>query len=173
MGNYTYTKNDPWIWTRATAMDVPKIVQLVDQNYSQEIDSVIFKKNPTRLSYHLHKSILDISYGINNELINIATDPDTKKLLAWGWVTRGKYTVYADEEMAVAEFAHVDLSLSIRTKIKLIAQILEQWRSWCEINSIPVLCSTSIREDQAGFMRLHDQYGFVRRGSFAYLKIDI
>jgi hypothetical protein len=171
MAKYTHTKDDTWAWDRATAYDVPNIVKLVDTNYSQEIDSVIFKKNPTRLSYHLHRTVLDMSYGVNTDLINVARDKATKELIAWSWIGRGKYTVYADEEMATAEFAHTDLTLPLRTKVTLIAQILEQWICWCEINHIPVLCSTTIREDQTGFMRLHDQFGFVRRGSFAYRRI--
>jgi hypothetical protein len=72
--------------------------------------------------------------------------------------------------MAVAEFAHVDLELPLRTRMTLTAQTLEIWIAWCELNNIPVLCSTTIRQDQTGFMRLHDQFGFLRRGSFAYRK---
>jgi hypothetical protein len=171
MGKYTHTKNDSWSWTLATPQDVPDIVKLVDTNYSQEIEDIIFTKNPTRLHYHLHKAIVDQVYGLSIQNISIARDKDSQKLLAWAWIERGKYTVYSDEEMAVAEFSHVDLELPLRTRMTLVAQTLEIWISWCELNNIPVLCSTSIREDQAGFMRLHDQFGFVRRGSFAYRKI--
>ena len=95
----------------------------------------------------------------------------TKKLLAWSWVERGKYMPYSDEELAVAEFAHIDLNLSTRKRITLCSQILDIWILWCELNKIPVLCSTSIREDQQAFMHLHDQHGFSRRGSFAYRRI--
>jgi hypothetical protein len=52
-----------------------------------------------------------------------------------------------------------------------MAQILQQWHMWCITGGIPVLVSTSIREDQAGFMHLHQTAGFVIRGSFAYLKV--
>lgn len=172
MGNYTHTTTDAWAWTQAKPQDVPDIVQLVDTNYSQEIEGVIFKKNPTRLHYHLHKAIIDQLYGLTTQNISIARDKETQKLLAWAWVERGKFTVYSDDEMAVAEFVHVDLALPLRTKITLIAQTLEIWIAWCELNKIPVLCSTSIREDQSGFMKLHDQFGFMRRGSFAYRKIS-
>lgn len=173
MGKYTHTAQDSWAWTQATPQDVPDIVKLVDTNYSQEIEDVIFTKNPTRLHYHLHKAIVDQLYGLNIQNISIARHKETQKLLAWAWIERDKYTVYSDEEMAVAEFSHVDLELPLRTRMTLVAQTLEQWICWCELNNIPVLCSTSIREDQQGFMRLHDQFGFVRRGSFAYRKIDV
>lgn len=173
MGRYSPSPKDSWLWSKATPMDVPAIVKLVDTNYSTEIDGVIFKKNPTRLNYHLQKAILDMSYGLSTNNITVARDQTTQQVIAWAWIERGKYTVYADEEMAVAEFAHCDLALPLRTRMTLTAQTLEQWICWCEINKIPVLCSTSIREDQTGFMKLHDQFGFVRRGSFAYRKIDV
>jgi|TARA_R110000868_G_scaffold21535_10_gene89183 hypothetical protein len=171
MSRYTYNENDPWIWTRATAQDVPSIVNLTDQNFSPEVDDVIFTKNPTRLHYHLQQAVLKQFYLPKQELVTVARDKNTQQLLAWGWLERNKYTVYADEEMAVAEFIHLELTSSTRTKLTLTAQLLESWSVWCEINAIPVLCSTTIRENQAGFMRLHKQLGFVVRGSFAYKKI--
>ena len=172
MGKYTHSDQDAWRWTKARAQDVPEIVQLVDANYSVEIDEVIFKKNPTRLSYHLHRAILDQTYNLTTQNISIARDIETNQLIAWAWIERGKYMVYADEELAVAEFSHVALNLPLRTRMTLTAQTIEIWIAWCELHKIPVLCSTSIRAEQAGFMRLHDQYGFVRRGSFAYRRID-
>ena len=74
--------------------------------------------------------------------------------------------------MAEAKFAHIDLSLPVVTRVRLMAQILQQWVLWCQICGIPVLVSTTIREDQTGFLKLHDQAGFKRRGSFAYLRTD-
>jgi len=169
MNRYTHSDLDSWSWSRAQNSHVPQIVQLVDQNYSSEIDSVIFSKNPTRLHYHLHSAILHQTYLPSQEFVNVAVQDDS--VIAWSWLERGKYTVYADEEMAVAEFLHVDLTLSVRTRIRLIAQAIEQWIAWALINQIPVICSTSIRSEQAAFMRLHEQFGFEIRGSIAYKKI--
>jgi len=170
MGKYTYLDTDNWQWLRAGAQDVADIVRLADTNYSEEITK-IFTKNPTRLTYHLQQAILEQQYLPDRQLVSVARHRVTDQLLAWSWVERGKYTVYADEEMAVAEFLHTDLGLTLRTRMRLTAQALEQWIAWAEICQIPVLVSTSIRDDQSGFMRLHDQFGFVRRGSFAYRKI--
>ena len=172
MSKYTHTDNDPWLWRRAIHTDVEQILDLADQNYSDEINN-IFTPSRTRMGYHLHTAILDESYQLNKGSIAVAVDKLSDKVIAWAWIVRGKYQVYADEEMAVAEFAHVDLALSPRTKLTLVAQIFEQWILWATLHKIPVLCSTSIREDQAGFMRLHDQFGFARRGSFAYLRICV
>ena len=168
--NFTHKSTDPWTWTQAIHTDVEEILDLVEQNYQQEITG-IFTPNRTRLTYHLHDAILDQSYRLGRGNISVAKDRETKKVIAWSWVERGKYMPYSDEELAVAEFAHIDLNLSTRKRITLCSQILDIWILWCELNKIPVLCSTSIREDQQAFMHLHDQHGFSRRGSFAYRRI--
>lgn len=171
MGNYTYNQTtSEWTWSRPVVSDITPICEFMEDHYSSEITG-IFTPNKTRMQYHLHKAILGISYGLSNDLIGVAKVGG--KLVAWSWLTRGKFQPYANEEMAVGEFIHVDLTLSPRKRVQLVAQTLEQWIAWCEINRIPVLSSTSIRSEQVAFMRLHDQYGFKRNGSFAYRKIDV
>jgi len=123
------------------------------------------------MAYHLHKAILQQTFEVNQLLISQARDKETNKLLAWAWLERGKYTVYAHDEMATAEFAHIDLSLPTTSRVRIMAQILQQWILWCQVYSIPVLVSTTIRADQSGFIRLHEAMGFKIRGSFAYKRI--
>lgn len=159
----------PEQWQRAQPQHVDDIVALVDHNYSGEIDSVIFKKNPTRLAYHLHAATLRQLYLPDQVFVSVYYHDN--QLWAWSWLERGHYTVYADQEMAVGEFIHVDLALPVRTRYRLVSQALQSWQLWCEINQIPVLCSTTMRENQAGFLRIHEQQGFITRGSFAYKKI--
>lgn len=166
----SYQSTDAWEWNRATALDVDDIVKMAEQIYSSEISDIL-TPNPTRMKYHVQKGILNQTYHPEQELISVARDKVSKHLLAWAWVVRGHYTPYANEEMAVAEFSHVDLSLSLRQRMRLVGQTFEQWILWAELYQIPVLCSTSIRSDQSGFMRLHDAYGFSRHGSFAYRRI--
>jgi hypothetical protein len=170
MSKYNISPTDAWTWTKATHTDVEDILDLVAANYQIEIDNILVPNRP-RMCYHLHKSILQQTFEQHQVLITIARDKITNKLLSWAWLERGKYTVYAFEEMASAEIAHVDLTLSPRTKVKLVAQILEQWIAWCEAWQIPILTSSSIRADQTAFMRLHEQFGFEVRGSIAYRKI--
>lgn len=166
----TYKDTNPWVWSKAGHDDVNAILDLVEQNYESEIADILTPNRP-RMAYHLHKGIMEQIFRAESNLITVAKDKTTNAVIAWAWLERGKFTVYADEEMAVAEFAHVELSLSTRHKIMLVAQILESWIAYATMYGIPVLCSTTIREDQAGFMRLHDEFGFSRRGSFAYKRI--
>ena len=170
MSKYSISPNDTWTWTLAQQDDVFDILDLVEQNYQHEIAGILTPNRP-RMSYHLQKAILQQTFEPHQGLLTVAKDKSTNRLMAWSWLERGKYTVYANEEMAVAEFVHVDLALSARVRITLCAQILEMWIKWCTALQIPVLCSTTIRDDQQTFIRLHEQQGFSVRGSFAYKRI--
>lgn len=165
-----HSGNDDWTWSKAGHHDVEDIVQMADTLFGADVNSIL-ETSPTRMSYHLHRGILDQTYIPHQELISVARHKLSNKLMAWAWITRGKFMPYADEEVAVAEFAHTDLSLPLRTRFKLVGQTFDQWILWCELNNIPVLCSTSIRSDQKGFMKLHEIYGFKTQGSFAWRKI--
>jgi hypothetical protein len=170
MDKYAVSPNDPWLWANARHEDVEDILDLVAANYELEIAGVLVGSRP-RMAYHLHKAILQQLFEQNQVLITVARNKQTNKVVAWAWLERGKYTVYAHDELATAEFVHVDLNLSQRQKITLVAQILQSWIRWCESWQIPVLTSSSIRDDQKAFMRLHEQYGFLVRGSIAYKRI--
>lgn len=170
MNRLAYTDTDAWQWRPAEYADVEAILDLVDQNYSHEITGILTPNRP-RMAYHLNKAILQQTFEPHTCLLTVAVDRHSNILRAWTWLERGKWTVYASEEMAVAEFVHVDLALSVRDRIRLCYQTLELWIKWCKILNIPVLCSTTIRDDQQAFMRLHQQAGFAVRGSFAYLRI--
>lgn len=156
-------------WQAARHHDVEDIVALMVEYYQHEIES-IFRPNPSRVRYHLFKILNDQIFGVNTEFIRIARN-DGNHLIAISWLGRDSHTVYADEEMAVAEFIHVDLSLPTRTRVRLIQDILQNWIELCQERSIPILCSTTIRSDQSAFMRLHERMGFTVRGSVAYRRI--
>lgn len=172
MGQYSYKTTDAWTWARMTHADVEEVLELTDSNFTQEIVD-IFKPNRTRLAYNIHNAILQQSFNLNTHFISVARDKETKELLSWFWLERGKYMAFSNDEAAVAEFSHVEMCLPVRQRMRLVAQTIEQWIAWAEIHKIPILISTSIRADQAGFMRLHEQFGFLIRGSFAYRKIDV
>jgi hypothetical protein len=170
LNRLSHKDTDPWCWRRAAGADLAAIVRLTDQYYSCEIDG-IFTPNPTRLQYHLQLAIIEQAYNPHMQLLTVAADRTTGDIVAWAWLKRGQYTVYANEELASPEIVHVDLTLSKITRMRLTIQIIEQWRVWCQLNNIAVLTSSSVRTDQAAFMRVHEALGFVVRGSFAYLRI--
>jgi hypothetical protein len=63
------------------------------------------------------------------------------------------------------------MSLSVRSRIRLVREMIEQWELWCRCSGIGVLVSSTIRQDQTGFLRLHEQAGFTIRGSMAFKRI--
>jgi len=165
-----HSASDSWTWRTADHADVESILDLVAANYELEIDGILTGSRP-RMAYHLHKAIMAQIFEPHTNLVTVAVDKQSNRVIAWAWLERGKFTPYAPEEMAVAEFLHMELALPTKTKIKLVAQTLMFWEDWAFHMQIPVLCSTSIRADQAGFMRLHEQLGFTVRGSIAYKRI--
>lgn len=168
---YAPSARDTWSWRLAQFADVVPITAMANEIYGSEVDG-IFTQDVRRMAYHVDMAVTTQRYYLNREQLIVAEDSVSKCLLAYAWISRGGTTPYADEEMAEAKFAHIDLALPTVTRVKLMAQILQQWHLWCQICGIPVLVSTTIREDQAGFLKLHDQAGFRRRGSFAYLRTD-
>ena len=168
---YAPSARDTWSWRLAQFADVVPITAMANEIYGAEVDG-IFTQDVRRMAYHVDMAVTTQRYYLNREQLIVAEDSVSKCLLAYAWISRGGTTPYADEEMAEAKFAHIDLALPTVTRVKLMAQILQQWHLWCQICGIPVLVSTTIREDQAGFLKLHDQAGFKRRGSFAYLRTD-
>lgn len=167
---FSPSERDSWAWKAATIRDIPEIVLMAEQLFQSEIDKVF---TPDRIfyAYNLELATVLQKYNRTQCLLTVARNKDSNKLMAYGWLGRGSFTQYSRDEMAEAKFAHCDLALPVRTRITLIAQLLEQWQAWCMLNSIPVLVSTSIREDQKAFLRLHEQLGFTIRGSIAYKRI--
>ena len=167
---YLPSKRDSWIWNLAEFKDVADCVDLAQRHFQIEIDQ-IFVPQPDLYAKNISQAICNQQYRLNTEQILVARHRDSHALMAYSWVSRGDSVKYALEEMGVVNFAHVDLTLTARTRITLLAQMLHQWYLWCSICRIPVLVSSSIRSDQTAFMRLHERAGFSVRGSVAYIKI--
>jgi hypothetical protein len=78
---------------------------------------------------------------------------------------------YSDNEIAEARFVHIDQTLPARTRVTISAQILQQWELWATLCGIPVIISSTIRDSQDAFLRLHEQAGYRVRGSIAMKRI--
>jgi hypothetical protein len=167
---YSHSDRDPWIWTLAQLTDVPDIVRMAQSLFQCEIDS-FFTPDPNLFSRNVAMGIIRQMYNIFHEQLLIARHRDTDDLMAYTWTSRYAYMSYAHEEMAEVRFAHVDLALPARTRVRLVAQMIQHWYIWAQRSGIPILVSTSIRRDQEAFMRLHIAAGFDLRGSIGYLKV--
>ena len=93
---------------------------------------------------------------------------DKGEALGYCWFDRFGYTTYSTEEISNAKFHHVDLTLPVITRVKLINQMIDQHILWAAKYNIPVICSTSIRGEYDGFMKIHKKRGFTVNGSYAW-----
>jgi hypothetical protein len=158
-------------WTLAHPLsDAEDIVWMADTFFGTETDGIltrdknIFKKNVTiATTVQL--------FDKNREFIAVCRTDD-ERLLGYCWFDRGGYTAYAREEISNAKFHHVDLSLPVKTRVKLIHQMIDQHILWANMCGIPVVCSTSIRAENDGFMKIHKKRGFVVNGSYAWIRTE-
>jgi hypothetical protein len=157
-------------WRPAEFSDITEMVQLSQRCYQAEVDNLL-TPDPARLTARLAHAIIDRNYNPGTEVVQISRDPQGQ-LIAWSWMGRGVGVDYAAEECAEAHVIHIDLNLSSRTRIKLINSLLDLWIEWCQILAIPILVSTTIRQDWQAFMRLHERRGFDVRGSHAFKRIE-
>ena len=161
---------DTWTWRLAQLDDVDDIVSLAQQFYQKEIAQIL-TPTPRLFAFNLRRAIINQTHDLALEQVIVAVDQVSLEIVAWAWCQRGIYMPYAPEECAEAAFAHVRLDRTARERVRMTAQIIQQWILWCQFWHIPVLVSSSIRHEQTAFMRLHEQFGFSRVGSLAYIRI--
>lgn len=176
-------------WSLAHPLhDVEDIVQLSDNVYGSEVEGILTRDRNVfrhRLTVACTEQIFNKSkefiavcradgevvpfYDDNNRLLGHDT---VRKLLGFCWFDRGGYTTYSNEEISNAKFHHVDLGLPVRTRIRLINEMIDQHILWSYKNGVPIICSTSIRADHDGFMKIHKKRGFVVNGSYAWIRTE-
>ena len=93
------------------------------------------------------------------------------KIAGYCWFDRFGYTPYSTKEICNSKFHHIDLSLPVRTRYRILNQMIDQQLLWAYHYNIPIVCSTSVRGDYQGFMRIHAKRGFTVHGSFAYMDV--
>lgn len=165
---YLPNSNDTWEWRLAGINDIDAIVKLAVDQFQLEIDQ-IFTPEPQRYAKNLALSVINQKFDKLSEQLIVAVD--NGRLLGYAWIQRGQYLPYAPEELAEARFVHIDQSLPTRTRIRLLAQILQQWELWAQICGIKIICSSTIRSSQDAFLKLHERAGYSVRGSIAFKRI--
>ena len=169
-------------WTLAHPLhDVDDIVNMADSVFGHEADGIltrdknVFRKNVTVATtvqlFDKSKEFIAVCRSTNIVDVGIAKVRE-EKLLAYCWFDRGGYTTYANDEISNAKFHHVDLELSPRLRVRLINEMIDQHILWANRWGIPVICSTSIRAEHDGFMKIHKKRGFTVHGSYAWLRTE-
>ena len=176
-------------WSLAHPLhDVEDIVELSDSVYGSEVDGILTKDRGV-FRHRLTVACTEQLFNKTREFIAVCRDEAdeiplydsegwhlgnnyVKKLLGFCWFDRGGYTTYSNEEISNAKFHHVDLSLPVRTRIRLVDQMIDQHILWANMCGVPIICSTSIRAEHDGFMKIHKKRGFVVNGSYAWIRTE-
>ena len=169
-------------WTLAHPLhDVDDIVDMADSVFGTEADGIltrdksVFRKNVTVATtvqvFDKSREFIGVCRG--DKLVKtFIGDAAEDTLLGYCWFDRGGYTTYALEEISNAKFHHVDLQLPVRLRVRLINEMIDQHILWAYRWGIPVVCSTSIRAEHDGFMKIHKKRGFTVHGSYAWLRTE-
>ena len=157
-------------WRPANGFDVDNIVRMAETHFQNEIDN-IFTPEPVIYGRNITLAVVNQFYGPLSQLISVAVD-DNNKLLAYTWCVRGEKASWSDDEMILVRMAHIDLQLPVRTKVKLVVDMINLWESWAKSCNVSIICSTTMRKDQDGFLKLHKKAGYDVRGSYAYKKVS-
>ena len=157
-------------WRPAQADDIPKIVAMAEQHFQTEIDE-IFTPQPIVYSRHITFAVVNQYYNPRAELLQVAVD-ENNIMIAYTWAKSGDYAPWSDNEMISVRMAHVDLRLSSRDRIRIVQDMLALWEGWAKIIGVPIICSTTMRNDQQAFLKLHAKAGYDVRGSYAYKKLS-
>lgn len=157
-----------WLWRPATGQDVPRIVDMAVAFFQTEIDQV-FTPDPIAYSRNLTLAVVNSFYLPTTEMVWVCEQAGV--LIAYVWAHRST-APWSDDPMCAVRMVHIDLSLSIRNRITLVGEMIGLWESWAEKSGIPVICSTTMRGDQQGFLKIHERCGYDVRGSFAYKRLS-
>lgn len=159
-----------WTWHPATGLDVPAIVAMAQAHFESEIDE-IFCPDPIAYACNITLAIVAQFYNSGTELVSVAKDSDTQAIVAYLWVIRGQKTPWSNQEMIMPRMVHVDMALPLRQRLRLVREMMTIWETWAQHCGVNIVCSTTMRRDTAGFLRLHEQAGYDCRGSFAYKRL--
>jgi hypothetical protein len=133
------------------------------------LEGSCLKTDPYVFRHALTVACTNQVFDKGREFIAVCRDP---ALLGYCWFDRGGYTTYSREEISNAKFHHVDLDLPVRTRVRLVNEMIDQHILWCQKWGIPIICSTSIRTEHDGFMKIHKKRGFTVNGSYAWIRTE-
>ena len=161
-----------WTWESTSGADVPALVQMAQTHFESEIDTV-FTPDPIVYARNLTMATVAQFYNSRAELLKVAREQETDRILAYTWAICGEKTAWSDEAMICVRMAHVDLSLPVRQRLRLITGMIVLWETWAQECGVPVICSTTMRRDQEGFLNIHRKLGYDVRGSYAYKRLEL
>lgn len=157
-----------WTWSRAVPEDTMPIVAIAQNHFEGEADTV-FRTDPLEYARNVALAITTQMWNPYTELLMVAKQKG--KIVAYCWAKRNDRAAWSTEEMVVIRIAHVDMTLPARDRVELVKQMISLWEVWAIECGIPIICSTTMRRSQDGFLKIHAKLGYDVRGSIAYKRL--
>lgn len=157
-----------WTWSRASGPDIMPIVAIAKTHFETEADT-IFRTDPIEYARNVGLAVVSQFYNPYTELLMVAKQDD--KIIAYMWAKRGERAAWSSEEMVSIRMAHLDLSMPTRDRVQLVKEMIGLWEVWAIECGVPIICSTTMRRSQDGFLKIHERLGYDVRGSIAYKRI--
>jgi len=166
---FSHTAADAWRWRPPTGADTQDIVDLALVCFGAETDG-FFQNDPQEYGRNITHAIVNQFYNPQAELLQVAYNGDM--LMGYTWAKRFEYAPWSREEMVAVKMAHVRLDMTARERVTLLAQQIQMWEIWAKACKVNIIFSSTIRESQDPFLRLHEQAGYAVRGSCAYKRLN-
>ena len=158
-----------YTWTYAAMTDASQLMDL-SLKVQFEVDT-IFNFNPNVLAHNIVTGLVNQFYTGSSDLIAVVRDGD--KIIAYTWAKTGEPTMWSNEHIMSIRMAHVDPDLTDRQKILLLKDMLVIWERFAQITNTPIIVSSTIRNKQSAFLRMHEKQGWIIRGNSAYKRVDL
>lgn len=168
LNQFLHSRDDAWIWRWAQPTDVITLAAMTYENSAAETAD-IFTNDIRHGAKNIHLAIVEQLYDATRQQILVAESAGA--IIAWTWIRRGIFHEFSRDEAAHVVIMNFAETLPKITRVRVLAQAIQQWAGWCLIQQIPVLISNTFRAEQAGFLRIHQRAGFTVRGSVAMMRI--
>jgi len=157
-----------WTWQPASGSDITEITRVSDEQITPEIDE-LFLIDQLEFARQVGVTVINQFYNPGTALLHVAKQDN--KIIAYCWASRGDYAPWSRDEMVSIRLVHVDMSLPAKTRIRLITEMIALWEHWALQIGVNIVCSTSMRKNNAGYMAIHERCGYSIRGSYAYKRL--
>lgn len=158
-----------YIWRPATGQDVTAIVALANDYFKTEINN-IFTIDTIAGSRNVTMAVVNQFYNPNTELLYVAED-SSNNIVAYVWAKSAQRAVWSDENMVCINMAHASLDISVKNRIRLVQDMIKLWEQFAVKSNAQIICSTTMRNDQSAFLKIHQRAGYDVRGSYAYKRL--
>lgn len=157
-----------WTWDRARGTDVTPIMDLTREHFRSEATE-IWSIDEQHFGMMITVDIARQFFNPGSALVAVARSD--RGIEGYMWVERNIKTVWSSEEMIAVKLVHLRMDLPARDRVRMVREMIELWEMWALSIGVDIVCSSTMRGDQAGFLRLHQQAGYDCRGSICYRRL--